>query len=101
MSKLKTYAETYITMNTRAAQDKVMIFTCELDILSREGRVVVYNRTWYYQCLQTDSRIFRIKVILLESGLQMNATIIKYKDELEKLPELIGKKSSNVLKFNS
>lgn len=41
-----------------------------------------------------------LKVILLELGLQTNATIIKYKNELSKLPILMATLTYTVQKFN-
>ena len=78
-----------------------MVWSCALDSLSSVEQVKIYARSEEYKVLGTESGVLLLKVILLESGLQTNATIIKHKDELANLPALMGKLSHNVEKFNS
>ena len=101
LRELQAYVSTFINTDTRASQDDAMVWSCALDSLSSIGQVKIYSRSAEYKVLGTESGLLLLKVILMESGLHTNASIIKHKHELENLPVLMGKLSHNVEKFNS
>ena len=77
-----------------------MLFSCVLNSLSSEGALKVYNRNTDFHVNGQESGILLTKVVLLESGLQTNATIMKLKAEVQELPLLMTKMGNNIEKFN-
>ena len=61
----------------------------------------IYSRTEDFQVQGTEIGVMLLKTILVESGMQTSATILKLKDKLANLPIIMGKLAHNIEKFNS
>ena len=70
ISFLILYIDTYIDLETRAAQEDEILFKCMINNLSSEGKVKVYNHSREFTAGLDTSGILLLKVILDESGLQ-------------------------------
>jgi len=62
--------------------------------------VKVYNRSSNYHVGYYESVIILLKIILYGSGLQTHATVMKEKNALVNLPELMVRLTHNVSKLN-
>ena len=100
LGSLYRYIETYISTESRASQDDAMSFSCILNSPSSEGAIKVYNRSADFHCNGQEYSTLLAKVVLEESGLQINATIMKLKDETQELPKLMASYRHNIEKFN-
>ena len=92
---------TYITLNSRSAQDNTMIYDCIISSLSSDVLVKISNRPKDYHWGEWESGVLLIKVVLDKSGLQINATVMKEKAILANLHELMIWLVHNVSKFNA
>ena len=97
---IKTWVESWIGRDNRASQDDAMLFSCILNGLSSEGTIKVYNRSNDFMVGNNESGTLLLKVVLEESGLQTNATVMKAKSDLANLSETMVKLGHNVSKFN-
>ena len=96
LSQVETWVNTYINANNRSSQDDAMLFSCILNSLSSEGAIKVYNRSSDFMIDNEESGVLLLKVVLEESGLQTNATVMKGKGDLANLASLMVKLGHNV-----
>ena len=83
---LTDFFKSYITLKFRAAQDDAMLYNYIISSLSSEGLVKVSNIYKDYHWREWESGVLLIKVVLDESGIQINATVMKEKAILASLP---------------
>ena len=100
LEEVTTWVTSYISQENRASQDDAMLFSCILNSLSSEGKIRVYNRSKDFMVDNSESGTLLLKVVLEESGLQTNATVMKAKSDLANLSETMVKLGHNVSKFN-
>ena len=77
-----------------------MLFCYAQDSLSSEGIAKSYARQTDYHVNGAESGLLLVKVILEESGLRTNATVAKYKREIQSLPKLMVALRHHMDKFN-
>ena len=65
-----------------------------------DGLIKVSNRSEDYHGGEWESGVLLIKVVLDESGLQINATVMKENAILANLPEIMVQLGHNVIKFS-
>ena len=92
---------TYTNLDPRVVQDDAILYDCIISILYSDGLVKVPNRSEDYHWEEWESGVLLIKLVLDESELQINATVMKENDILVSLPELMMRLGHNVSKFNS
>ena len=85
----KDYVGTYVDIPSREAQDNEMLFESIINSLSSNGKYKVYNRSEDFYTLGEESGVLLTKTTLEKSGLQTYATVMKEKDGLDNLPELM------------
>ena len=101
LEALKIWVQSFVSSESRAAQDDDMLFNCIVNSLSSDGMVKVYSRYDDFTTAGYNSGILLMKVVLEESGLKTNAKIMADKEELSNLPVLMTKLKHNVLTFNT
>ena len=94
----------WVTLPTRGAQDDAMIYQCIRKSLSQDALLRVFKKKELFEITTLSgvhtSGILFLKVVLDESSLTSNATVMKFKKELNNLPELFASHKWNVPKFN-
>lgn len=101
LEKVWAYSETMIDQNTRDAQDIRMLYSCLMELLSKEGKdkVMVWEKG--YKVLGLPCGISLLKVIVRELYIDTNATSSHIRTQLSTLDVSIGKLGHDITKFNA
>ena len=101
LSNSKDYMGTYVEISSREAQENSMLFESIINSLASNVKYKMYNCTKYFHTSGEESGVLFIKKILDKSCLQTHATVMKEKNVLANLLELMVRLTHNMSKFNS
>lgn len=106
LRQVTLHVESWFSAQGRESQDDQMIVECLRASLSSEALLKVYQKREKFHVQDTSlgstraSGVLMLKVVLDESSLTSNATVMKLKKELTVLPELMESLKFDIPKFN-
>ena len=104
IAQLRAYVTPWVMQHNRAAQDDAMVYECIRKTLSQDALLRAFKKKDLFELSNPTgthtSGVLFLKVVLDESSLTSNATIMKFKKELNRLPELFASHKWDVPKFN-
>ena len=101
--RLVEHEKTYISSDTRAAQDNCMLFTCLMNSLSSSGKAKlnVHDKQYLIGDPPNESGLCLLKILIRESHLDSNATSSMIRTKLSNLDEYLVETNNDILKFNN
>jgi len=100
MEKVKAQVATYHGLETRAAQDDRMLYTCIMESLSKEAKDKILLLKDEYFIQHSPSGAFLLKVVIKESHVDTNATLRHIRAGLSSLDTYMVQVNSDIDKFN-
>ena len=102
MEEVRAFEMTYISTQSRAAQDTHMLYACIMNSLSREGKTKIHVwRDQYTAPGGYKSGNLLLKIVIRESHLDTNATTSVLRLKLSALDTYMPKVNSDIVKFNT
>jgi len=100
IEKIREFEVTYISTETRAAQDCNMMYQCLMNSLSTEGKkkILVWREQYTINGMYSGNLL--LKTIVKESHLDTNATTATIRMKLSSLDTYILTIDSDIVKFN-
>ena len=106
LQQVQSHAKSHIGQETQLVQDDVQLLHCLMDSLTVEGKskILLQRSDW---CIKDDDGfvhklgIMLLKVIMHESRVDTNATVLSVCKDLAKLDERMVLFASNITKFNT
>ena len=101
--RLVEHEKTYISSDTRAAQDNCMLFTCLMNSLSSSGKAKlnIHDNQYLIGDPPIESRICLLKILIRDCHLDSNATSSMIRTKLSNLDEYLTETNNDILKFNN
>ena len=104
IQELQAFVRPWIDANSRAAQDDTMVYEYTRRTLSSEALLRAFQKKDLFHIRKGGgtfpSGVLFLKVVLDESSLSSNATVMKHKKELTRLSTIFADQKWNVPKFN-
>ena len=101
LDTIREFEETYISTESRAAQDTFMIYKCIRNSLSTEAKRHIFIWKNDYTVDGKPSGNLLYKVYCRESGMDTKATTMHICTILSNLDEYIQSQEDDILKFNN
>lgn len=99
MTDLRAWENTYITTNTRAAQDTSMLYHCLMNSLTQAGKDKIMLWKSEFMIGRVRSGVLLFKLIVRESHIDSNATASTIRRQMANLPSYMVSVGSDVQKF--
>ena len=105
LKQVHNYAKTYLGEEARLAQDDAQLFHCLMASLTTEGKnkILLQKSDWILKDEEGKahkSGAALLKVIIRESHIDTNATVLSIREDLSKLDQHMIDLSSDIQKFN-
>jgi hypothetical protein len=100
MDEIRAFENTYISLPIRPAQDSYMMYKCLMNSITKEGKSKITIWSAQFTVNGYPSGNLLLKVIIRESHLDTNATVISIKTKLSSLDSYILTIGSDITKFN-
>jgi len=101
--RLVEHELTYISSDTRAAQDNCMLFTCLMNSLSSSGKenLNIHDKQYLIGEPPIESGLCLLKILIRKSHLDSNATSSMIRTKRTNLDEYLTETNNDILKFNN
>lgn len=100
LTHIRTWVDTYIQGDSRAAQDSHALYTCLMNSLSTTGRNKVTLFKNEYTMARRPSGVLLLKVIIRECRIDTRATVRHIRAKLSTLPSYLASIKFDVPQFN-
>ena len=100
MEQIRTHEESYISTQTRNAQDSNLLYECIMNSISAECKAKLTIWKSEYKCRQLPSGNLLLKVLIHECHLDTNATVGGIRNRLSTLDMYLPTVGYNISKFN-
>ena len=100
MDHLSTFESSYIHLQTRAAQDSVMIYQCIMNSISKEAKdaITVWSNDYHINNIPSGNLLLR--EVIRESHIDTNATEASIRTKLSSLDAYMVSVDNDISKFN-
>ena len=101
MDHLRTFCQSYVNNQTRAAQDNMQMVKCIISSLTLPGfrKIQVWHDTWHVQ--GTPAALLLIKVIIREAFIDTQATTRILREHLSSLPDKLEEFKGDIDQLNA
>lgn len=100
LTHLKRHVTTYLTGQTRAAQEESLLYSCLTASLNQDALTKVSTWESDYKIGGLPSGTLYLKVILRETHIDTRGTVLNIRDQLSKLDSYIPTINHDITKFN-
>ena len=100
LEQIRRYEESYISTQTRNAQDSNLLYECIMNSISNECKAKLTIWKKEYRCGQLPSGNLLLKVLIRECHLDTNATVGGIRNRLSALDLYLPTVGYNITKFN-
>ena len=100
LEQVRRHEESYISTQTRNAQDSNLLYKCIMNSISTECKAKLTIWKKEYRCGQLPSGNLLLKVLIRECHLDTNATIGGIRNQLSALDSYLPTMGYNITKFN-
>ena len=100
MEQLRENARTYVTTQTRVAQDSTQLYTCLMNSLSSVGWSKVTLQEDEYTIRGMKVGVLLLKVIIRVSAIDTNATVMSIRSQLANIDNYIATVNFDITKTN-
>jgi len=97
--RLVEHEKTYISSDTRAAQDNSMLFMCLMN--SGKANLNIHDKQYLIGDPPIESGLCLLKILIKESHLGSNATSSMIRTKLSNLDENLTETNNDILNFNN
>ena len=98
---IRVFEESYVTGESRSAQDAAMLYRCLMNSISKEGKKKILVWEDQYQIDTYGSGNLLLKIIVRESHLDTNATSASIRKKLTNLDRYLPTIGHDITKFNT
>lgn len=100
LTQVQDHAEDYVKTETRMAQESAQLYYCLMNSLSPAGRAKISIWASRYTISGVTAGVPLLKVIIMESDIDTQATAVYIRQQLSSLDDHMKKVDSDIAKFN-
>jgi hypothetical protein len=99
---VKRHSDTYVNLETRSAQDLVMLYLCIMATLTEAGKKMVRSRGLTYPFMSGDKGVgtLLLKVVVMVAHVERRASVTQVRTKLSSLYKTMKDMDSDIEKFN-